>query len=43
MHRRGEMTVRVAYNLFTQRPRQNSTIFEVGQMTKPARAATSTA
>ncbi len=36
LHRQGEMTVRIAYNLFTQRPRQEREDFaKWGTMTKP--------
>jgi hypothetical protein len=36
LHRRGEMTVRIAYNLFTQRPKQELDDFSTwAQMTRP--------
>jgi predicted amidohydrolase YtcJ len=36
LHRRGEMTVRIAYNLFTQRPKQELDDFSKWvKMTKP--------
>src|SRR5437588_11073178 len=36
LHRRGEMTVRIAYNLFTQRPKQELDDFSKWvQMTRP--------
>ena len=45
LHRRGEMTVRVAYNLFTQRPRQELDDFASWIEDDPSRrrATTSTA
>ncbi len=38
LHRRGEMTVRIAYNLFTQRPKQEQDDFAKWiKMTQPGR------